>query len=256
MKKNNLVIDAGNTNVVFAVYHKDIIIQQIRVETKKQDCHKYYYDIISNIFKKYPSEICCCAMSSVVPQITDIIVSIIFKIASIKTSIIDFSSDLGITFDMPDSSHLGSDLVVNAYAAVEKYNKNCIICDLGTATTIQLVSKEGCFFGAAILPGIRTSSESLFEKAAKLKTIDLETPKNLLGKTTRDALLSGIINGHLFLLEGFIRNIKNEHKNLDEIITIATGGLAQMVCRKSDSIDIIDKNLLLNGLNSICNKMR
>lgn len=255
MKKYNLVVDAGNTNVVFAIYQNEIIIRQTRVETRKQDCRDFYYQIIADFLTGYQSKIKNSAISSVVPTLTETLVDIISELAARQPLVVDYNSDLGLTYDMPDSSHLGSDLVVNAFAAKEKYRQNCLICDLGTATTIQLVSGEGVFFGAAIIPGLRTAAESLFQRASKLNPIELEIPKSLLGKTTKDAVLSGIINGHLFILEGFVSRLKNEYFYGGKTITIATGGLAEMVCGKAEFIDVIDKNLLLDGLNSICNKL-
>lgn len=254
-EKNTLAIDAGNTNVVFAIYQNNQLIHSFSVETKKHNCYDYYAEIIAEI-SKYPIQIICSAISSVVPEITEQIMHLIEDKFSIKCHYLDHNSSLGLTFDMPDSSHLGSDLVVNAYAAHQKYTENCIICDLGTATTIQLVSSEGVFHGAAILPGIKLSNECLWQKASKLKPIDLEKPESILGKTTKDALLSGILNGHKFVLAGFIAKIKNEYKNLGNFKTIATGGLAKLVCEEMSSIDLTDSHLLLDGLNLFCMENR
>ncbi len=256
MKKYNFVVDAGNTNVVFAVYYQDSIIRTSRVETKKYNCHSYYEKIIKYLLREIEADISVSAISSVVPEITGLLVSIIQSITSAKCEVIDYSSHLGLSFPMKDNSHIGSDLILNAFTAKEKYQSNCIICDLGTATTIQLVSKSGLFYGASILPGIKTASHSLFQKASKLKEIELENPQNILGTTTREALLSGIIFGHRFVLEGFIDRIKREYCELNTIKVIVTGGLSDLICANLEFVDHIDKNLLLDGLNIICNMHR
>ena len=153
---------------------------------------------------------------------------------------------------MENPDFIGADLIVDAFIAKEKYKTNCIICDFGTATTIQLVGADGYFYGTVIAPGIKTSADSLFLKTAQLSKIELQTPKSILGTNTKDSLLSGIIYGSIFMIDGIIRQIKKEFNNLENIKVIATGGLAHLVSEDSEEIEIIDENLTLDGLNLIC----
>ncbi|HPR17916.1 MAG TPA: type III pantothenate kinase [Candidatus Cloacimonadota bacterium] len=255
LKKFHLVIDAGNSNIVFGIYDLHNLINEFRYETKKLDFDEYYGRIFEEITQNIDGEIIKVALSSVVPEITDYLITLAEKFTNATCRVIDFNSDLGLSFPVQEISHIGSDLLVDAFAAVYKYKSNCIVCDLGTATTVQLIRADGFIYGYAILPGVVTSADCLFAKASKLKKIDLEKPQNILGTNTNDALLTGIINGHKFLLEGFITEIKAAFPELKNIKIIITGGLAEMVCNNSSLIDIVDKSLLLDGLNIICRNL-
>jgi type III pantothenate kinase len=252
MRRYNLVIDIGNSNIVAALYHNLEMKLKVRTVTVKENSEKIYHDFFQMNFGRFFHKIENIAISSVVPELTRQIITL-FDNEKSNIWEIDYRADLGLNYIMKDSSHLGSDLVVNAYAAIKKYNQNCIICDLGTATTVQLVSRNNCFLGAAIVPGIRISSDCLIQSASKLSPVELQSPEKLLGTNTREALLSGIVNGHRFLLEGFISAIRKEYSQFSECLVIATGGLAEMVCSKSVFIDVIDADLLLDGLNIFCN---
>ena len=194
------------------------------------------------------------AISSVVPELTRIFSHLINKYLKCDVEIVNAYSELGLEFPIEDPGFVGSDLVVNAFSAITKYKTNCIICDFGTATTIQLVGRDGRFFGTIIAPGVITSAKNLFDSTALLSNIQLKKPEHLLGTNTTDALLSGIITGNSFMLDGFIKALKKEYQHLRSIKTIATGGIAELICSNSKEIDIIDKNLTLDGLNLICCK--
>ena len=139
-------------------------------------------------------------------------------------------------------------MIANAYGAWQKYRSACIILDLGTATKVQLVSAEGCFEGTAIAPGLKTGADQLFEKAALLSPIEITTPPVLLGTNTRDALLSGIVEGHAFMLENYVHRVKLEHPGLGNIRTVLTGGIADLVKPLVPSAEIVDKTLTLDGI--------
>ncbi|MBC8384105.1 MAG: type III pantothenate kinase [Candidatus Cloacimonetes bacterium] len=258
MKKYNFVIDIGNTNIVFGLYEDNNQKYLWRCETEKSQDHKFYY---RNILDQAITlgfdlnNIAKIAVSSVVPSLKDTFTKLVKTKFKCPFIFVDAYTNLGLSFPMPDPGFVGSDLIVCAFSALQEHHTNCLICDFGTATTFQLVGSDGFFFGSAIAPGVHTSANGLFQKASQLFKIDLSTPANLLGTSTRDSLLSGIINGNFFMLEGFIRAIKNEYRHLPGILTIATGGIAGLICKNSKEIDLIDPNLMLDGLNLICDKM-
>lgn len=259
MEKLNFVLDIGNTHIVAGLYFGSEIKFSFRLASDRLKTEDEYFATISSLLQQAEiaqNSISVAAVCSVVPDLTRVFDHLLNKYFQCEVYIVNSSSSLGITYPMPDPAFIGADLVVNAYAAQRKYKQNCIVCDLGTATTIQLVGKDGYFWGTIIAPGVITSASHLFSKASKLANIKLQKPGNILGITTEDALLSGIVTGNAIMLDGFINKIKNEYKQLDNIIAIATGGIAELICSSSSEIDIVDKNLTLDGLNIYCNEKR
>jgi len=257
MKNINMVVDIGNTHIVIGIYTNSEFQYSWRLNTDSTKTEDEYFSIIKQLAddrKLVQSQINKAAISSVVPEITRIFSHLIKKYLKCDVEIVNAYSELGLKFPIDDPGFIGSDLIVNAFSAKEKYKTNCLICDFGTATTIQLVGKDGRFFGTIIAPGVITSAKNLFDSTALLSNIQLKEPKHLLGTNTTDALLSGIITGNSLMLNAFIKALKKEHKHLSPIKTIATGGIAELICKNSKEIDIIDKNLTLDGLNRICIK--
>ena len=255
MRNYNLVIDIGNSNIVFGIYSYKELKFLWRINTDKSKTEDEYFAVLKahlNSISVELGEIKNIALSSVIPELIRIFPSLIKKYFKCTFTNVNARTDLGLKFPMENPDFIGADLIVDAFIAKEKYKTNCIICDFGTATTIQLVGEDGYFYGTVIAPGIKTSADSLFFKTAQLSKIELQTPKSILGTSTKDALLSGIIKGSTFMIDGIIRQIKKEFNNLENIKVIATGGLAHLISEDSEEIEIIDENLTLDGLNLIC----
>ncbi len=252
-----MVVDIGNTHIVIGFYSNSEFQYSWRLNTDSTKTEDEYFSILKLLADDRNlilTQINKAAISSVVPEITRIFSHLINKYIKCNINIINAYSTLGLKFPMKDPGFIGSDLVVNAFSAKEKYKINCIICDFGTATTIQLVGKDGHFYGTIIAPGVITSAKNLFDSTALLSNVQLKEPKHLLGTNTTDALLSGIITGNLLMLDGFIKALKEEYNHLGPLKTIATGGIAELICKDSKEVDIIDKNLTIDGLNRICIK--
>ena len=253
MKKYNLAIDIGNTHIVLGIFLNDTLIDSKRIGTDRLKTEDEYYVIIRNLLDEIEdfTDISKVILSSVVPPVTRVFDHLITKYFQKDCLIVSSQTPLGLKFSMKNPENIGADLLVNAFAAKEIYNKNVVICDLGTATTIQLVGKDGYFYGTVISPGIVTSADSLFNKASLLSNIRLEKPEKILGTNTKDALLSGIIRGHAFCIDGFVDSIKKEFNTLEDIFVVATGGMAEMIAEFSNTINEVNKNLTLTGLNLI-----
>jgi type III pantothenate kinase len=185
----------------------------------------------------------------VVPELTRIWHHLCQKYFTAQVFAINGYTALGMTYNVIDPGFIGADLIINAFAAWKKYNSTCIVIDLGTATTIQLITHQGRFMGTVIAPGIRTAAAQLFEKAALLSEIELSTPEQTLGTNTRDAMLSGIVTGHALMIDSFINKLKTEYIEYQPIVSVATGGIADLIMPLITSIDYIDKTLTLDGLN-------
>lgn len=257
MKNINMAVDIGNTHTVMGFYSNAEFLYSWRINTDKSRTEDEYFTIIKQLADNHElvlSQVEKAAVSSVVPEMTRIISHLIKKYIKCDVKIVTAYTELGLKFPVDDPGFIGADLIVNAFSALQKYKTNCLICDFGTATTIQLIGKDGLFYGTVISPGVITSAKNLFESTALLSQVSLKKPQNLLGTNTTDALLSGIVIGNSLMLDGFLKAIKREFKHLEEIKTIATGGISELICNDSDEVDIIDKTLTLDGLNYICNK--
>jgi type III pantothenate kinase len=159
----------------------------------------------------------------------------------------------GLRTGMPiryDNPHeIGPDRLVNAVAGYEKVGGPCVVVDFGTAVTYDVVSADGEYLGGIIFPGVEISMEALTERAAALPKIDLVEPRSLVGKSTVDAIRSGMIFGYAAMVDGIVGRLR-EQLGADTK-ALATGGLAQTVVPFCDSLDVVDDLLTLNGLRLI-----
>jgi type III pantothenate kinase len=155
----------------------------------------------------------------------------------------------GIPIRMDNPREVGPDRLVNAVAAYERYQGPCIVVDFGTANTFDVVSAEGEYVGGIIALGIEISLEALTERAARLPKVDLEEPRSLIGKSTIDAIRSGVIYGVASQVDGIVHRIRRELG--EEADAIATGGLAEHIVPHTETIDEVDDLLTLTGLRLI-----
>ena len=252
MKKHILVLDIGNTTIYIGLYIRERLARTWRIASDRGKTADEYFAIINTLLRAYTDDkdidIDAIAVSSVSPMIGKSIAMMIEQHFETPFIFVDGNTTLGLKFGKADPNRIGADLIVNAYSAMKKYETNCIVCDFGTATTIQLIGVEGTFYGTAILPGLMTAAQKLFDTAALLKNIYLESPKELLGTNTIDSLQSGIVRGHAYSVDGFITDIKKKYKHIGNIRTIATGGIAKLVATNSKKIDVVDESLTLEGL--------
>ncbi len=252
--KKILVIDIGNTNIVCGIYTEGELQRVWRLSSDSKKTSDEYFSILYTLAEQSNMKLEAIdhvVLSSVVPSLSRCFEHLFQRYFKSPVIVVTGYTPLGLSFSVSDPGFIGADLIVNAYSAWKKYEDNCIICDMGTATTIQLVDKSGHFHGTSIIPGVVTGAFNLFEKAALLSNIQLEKAEHLLGTTTKDALLSGIVLGHAYMIDRFIMEIKKKWAHLIKFKTIATGGIASLICDHSNEIDIIDKTLTLDGLYKI-----
>jgi type III pantothenate kinase len=155
----------------------------------------------------------------------------------------------GMAIRMENPRELGPDRLVNAVAAYERVQGACIVVDFGTANTFDVVSAAGEYLGGIIALGVEISLEALFERAARLPKVDLEEPRALIGKSTVEAVRSGVIYGVAAQVDGIVRRVRAELG--EEAEAIATGGLASHIVPHTETIDEVDDLLTLTGLRLI-----
>ena len=251
-----LVFDVGNTNMVLGVYEGTELKKHWRINTDKEKTSDEYGILISNLFqydKVDMNSITDVIISSVVPNVMHSLENFCIKYCNKKPLIVGPGIKTGLNIKYDNPKQVGADRIVNAVAAIEKYKSPMIIIDFGTATTFCAISEKGDYLGGTIAPGIKISSEALFQRASKLPRVELAKPGTAICKNTVSAMQSGIIYGYVGLVDKIISMMKSELGG-DDIKVLATGGLSVLIASETDSIDYVDKFLTLEGLRLIYDK--
>ena len=251
-----LVFDVGNTNMVLGIYKDNELIKDWRINTDKEKTSDEYGILISSLFKYEDiemSEIKDVIISSVVPSVMHSLENFCIKYCNKQPLIVGPGIKTGLNIKYDNPKQVGADRIVNAVAGIEKYGYPLILVDFGTATTFCAISERGEYLGGTIAPGIKISSEALFQRASKLPRVELLKPGTTICKSTVTAMQSGIIYGYVGLVDKIISMMKDE-LNCEGIRVVATGGLANLIASETDSIDNVDKFLTLEGLKVIYEK--
>ena len=252
-----LLIDCGNTNIVFAIAKNDRIFKKWRINTDpKRTADEYYVWLIKllEIENINLLSISDCIIASVVPDALFSLLNFNKEYLKIEPFIVGENNlKIGIDINIDNPSEAGADRIVNAVAVKKFYNKPSIVIDFGTATTFDIVSKSGSYEGGIIAPGVNLSLEALYMAASRLPRIKVDNNKNIniVGKNTKDSMYSGIYWGYISLIEGLVKRI-NEEKNFNHYV-IATGGLSNLFSKNCSIIEKVDNELTLNGLIHIYN---
>ncbi|MBI5701668.1 type III pantothenate kinase [Candidatus Saganbacteria bacterium] len=257
-----LAIDVGNTSTSVGLFEGLRLKREWRMETESlkdffEPANEFAVTKKSNIVRnrelilRFRTEL-DCIVSSVVPKVDKFI-----KKAFPKAIFISHKN-IGIRIKVKNPSEVGADRLVNALAVSKLYGTPAIVVDFGTATTFDVISKNGEYLGGTIVPGIQMSVDALHERTAKLPKITIKAPKKVIGDSTISAMQSGILYGYVSLVEGMISRIKSEILNSksetnskSKILIVATGGYAKFIAKYALGIDIIDTDLTLKGLMGI-----
>jgi type III pantothenate kinase len=250
-----LTVNIGNSSIVFGLFKSEELAYHWRFDTVKdaKEAKKYKKEII-NLLKQNNlknSDIEGIVISSVVPQITSSIKDS-FKFLNKKILVIgdkDVKTNMIVKIDEPEE--LGSDILMNALAGKEKFGENFIIIDMGTATTFNIIGKNGDFLGAVIAPGVALSCKALSDGCAKLPEWNISIPKKLIGKNTIDAINAGIYFGHIGVIKEIIDRIQTEYGQ--KMTICLTGGMSTKFKDGLDFVDEVDKDLTLKGLKLVWN---
>ena len=245
-----LAVDIGNTNIVLGcVEREDDVTFVERLSTDRGRTVLEYAISIKNVLELYnidPRQLEGAIISSVVPPLTRIVREAVRKITGYQALVVGPGLRTGLQILMDNPAQVGSDLVVDAVAAIHEHPVPLVVIDMGTATTLSVVDKDKNYIGGMIVPGMRGSLDSLVSRAAQLSNIDLEAPRRLIGKNTAECRKSGLVYGNAALLDGLIDRIEAE---LGQPVTVvATGGLAPLVLPYCKKKILVDDALLLKGM--------
>lgn len=186
------------------------------------------------------------AIASVVPPLTQAWAALAEETADEPPLLVGAEHAPALVADYENPSELGADRVANAVAAIERYGAPVVVVDFGTATTIDVVDGCGAYLGGAIAPGVETSAEALFAKAARLSEVDLVAPPRAIGRGTQEAVQSGLLLGEAAMVDGLVRRVWTELEA--EAPVVATGGLAARMAPLCETVGHVDLDLTLEGL--------
>lgn len=250
-----LAVDVGNSNIVFGGIEnfKTAFITRITTDTRKtEDEYAIVFKSLIEINGYSVDSFEGAIISSVVPQINNVLKLALDKIIHKTPMIVGPGIKTGLNIKIDNPAQLGSDIVVGAVAAAAQYPKPLIVIDMGTATTLCVIDKNCDYRGGIIYPGVKVSLESLTSRAAQLQGISLEAPKKVIGTNTTDSMRSGTVFGNAAMIDGLIDRMSDE---IDGNVTVvATGGLSAKIIPYCKHKIILDDNLLLKGLQIIYNK--
>lgn len=246
----NLLIDIGNTNIKLGLANSKDNLFTWRVATDNRKTADEFGMILLDLLtsKGYKFEdIKGVIMSSVVPSMNYTLEHMCTYYIGIKPIMVDAYINMTIGLDLINKDEMGADRIICSEAAFCIYGGPCIIVDFGTATTFNVIDKNGVFLGGAIAPGLKLAAEALVNTAAKLPRVELALPDTAIATTTITNMQSGIVIGFKGLVEGVTCAIKKELGTPAKVI--ATGGLSQLItCQKDNPIDIVDRALSIKGL--------
>ena len=252
----HICMDIGNTNIVIGIFENNIIINRFRFSTNTlMTADEYGIKIMqlfnyNNINKDLIEGF---IISSVVPELDLVIKMMVKKYFGIEPILIGPGIKTGIHIKLDNPKQLGADLLVGAVGVVEKYGANSLIIDIGTALTMVYVNDKKEFSGGSICAGIKGSLKSLINSTSKLSTPTLDVPEKVVCNDTLACIQSGIVFGHISMIEGLVSKIKKELNN-DNLKVLLTGGNS-IIIKDHLNIDFIyDENLLLEGLLDIYTK--
>jgi type III pantothenate kinase len=253
-----LAVEVGNTNTTFGLFTASgELTTAYRLSTERQRMPDEWYAMLAALLasdKHGLAEVDGVIISSVVPSVTTWLVEMTRNRLRIDPVIVTGDLDVGLDFDVDEPRQLGADRIVDCVAAFDRYGGPAIIVDLGTATTFDVINRNGAYKGGAIAAGVATSLQALASNAAQLFNVELHMPEGVIGRNTADQLRAGIVAGHLAMLEGMIGRTRAE-LGMDAQV-IVTGGLAPLFADRSSLFDHFDPDLTLHGLRLIYDRVR
>jgi len=244
-----LVLDVGNTQTHFGTFDGEELTQHWRFATVRESTADELGAKLANLLDLRGlsfGDVQASIVSSTVPQLGAEWRVVGERYLGHQTIVVGPGIKTGMPIRYENPREIGADRLVNAVAAYDRIGEACVVVDFGTAITFDPVSAEGEYLGGIIAPGVEISMEALTERAAALPKIDLVEPRTLIGKTTVDAIRSGIVYGFAGQVDGIVRRLREELG--EETATIATGGLAQAIVPFTEEIDETDDLLTLTGL--------
>src|SRR5580698_5018462 len=244
-----LVIDVGNTNIVYGLFDGATLLHQFRVESGRGRTADEYAVVLRQLLAMNdvaPKDVTAAILASVVPSLTEPMIELVKRAFGHEALVVGPGIRTGMSILYENPREVGADRIVNAVAAYERAKGGVIVVDFGTATTFDCVTPKGEYLGGVICPGVQISADALFSRAAKLPRVEIAKPPRVVGRNTVHSMQSGIVYGYVGLVDGMIARIQEELGYSTAVI--ATGGLARLIAPLSKTIQEVDDVLTLVGL--------
>ena len=245
-----LKLDVGNTNMVFTLFDGETHLKSFRLTTvagrTSDELGMDIWNQLSRLGVK-PEDLADVIVSSVVPPVMAALGDAISRYLGKVPIVVDADVYPELPYGVETNERLGADRSVACVAAIHKYGAPLILADMGTATTVDAISREGVYMGGCITAGARISIEALFQKTALLPQVDLALPERVLSGTSVGQIQAGAVLGYIGAMERLITQAREEIGE-PEAIVVATGGLAPIIAAGTDIIDVVDGQLIPDGL--------
>ena len=244
-----LTIDIGNSNIVLGAVEGEQILFEARLRTdatKTSDEYCIDLKMILEVYGVAADQVEGAIIASVVPQVLNSMQTAMKKLTGKTALVVGPGLKTGLNIKVENPSQTGADLVVGSVAALREHKAPLIVIDMGTATTIVVLDKDGAFIGGSISPGVKISMDALTERTALLPGLQLDQPKKAIGRNTIDCMRSGIMLGTACMLDGMVERMEAELGC--QATVVATGGIAKFVIPLCKREMIYDKDLLVKGL--------
>lgn len=252
-----LAVDVGNTQTVLGLFGESGLGSRWRVATDAMitaDEIRVKIGALLALDGLGWADVDGVVVASVVPTLTAAYGDLATRVTGAAPLVVGPGVKTGLAIAYDDPREIGADRIVNAVAAVATCGAPVIVIDFGTATTLDVVDATGAYLGGAIAPGIETSAEALFRRAARLSAVDLEAPTRAIGRNTRESVQAGLLLGQASLVDGLVRRAWAELGS--ECPVLATGGLAELMAPLCETVGEVDPDLTLKGLTLLWERNR
>jgi len=246
-----IVFDVGNTETTVGIFEGDDLRAHWRITTGVARTADEYGVLLSELVRSASLSakgFDGASLGSVVPGVTGPLIEACQRWLKAPVTEIDARSNLPITLDVEEPLTVGADRIINTLAASRMYRSDCIVVDLGTATTYDCITAAGVFLGGVIAPGVTTSADTLVRRTSKLPATELVPPARTIGRRTEECIRAGVMLGAADSIDGLVRRIKREWPTGATPKVIATGGLAEVLAPLCTEIELVEPYLTLHGL--------
>ena len=246
-----LTLDIGNTEITAGLFQGHALEAHWRLTTNPERTPDEWAGAVGGFLVqagRSPNEVAAVCLASVAPTVTQSLVEGIATITRRTALAVDARSTLPVKLDVDEPLTVGADRIVNVLAAVALYQADTIVVDFGTATTFDCITADSRFIGGVIMPGLRTASDQLTRRTAKLPATELKAPERVIGRRTEECIQAGVLYGTADAVDGIVRRIRAEWPGGASPRVVATGGLAPVVAPLTTSIEETHPDLTLQGL--------
>jgi type III pantothenate kinase len=246
-----IVFDVGNTETTVGLFDGEALRAHWRITTSAERTSDEFGLLVRGVLAAVDvphGDVRAAAIGSVVPRITEPLAAACSTYLGVTPVIVDARAALPIRLDVDEPLTVGADRLINTLAASRLYARDTICVDLGTATTFDCITADGVFLGGVIMPGVRTSAETLTRRTSKLPATELRAPERVIGRRTEECIRAGVLFGAADAIDGIVRRIVAEWPRPGRPLVVATGGLAETLSPWCTEVDRVEPHLTLQGL--------